>query len=287
MLKRSTIQLLRIHFSFFLMPVYFFALSGVIKPDWGRVVLIFFILHVLVYPASNAYNSFMDRDEESIGGIKTPMQPTIELFYVSVVLDGIAIATSLFINGFFALGIMLYILASRAYSYRGIRLKKYPFLGYLTVIIFQGAVTYWLVYTGSDAQQTLHVPVSGMLASSLLIGGLYPLTQVYQHEADKKDGVVSISSWLGYRGTFIFTGIVIFLAFIVLAYYFLSELELKQLVLFQIFMIPVLVYFFLWAARVWKNKSAADFASTMKLNILASSCTNMAFLTLLIWRTFE
>jgi 1,4-dihydroxy-2-naphthoate octaprenyltransferase len=188
MLQRSTVQLLRFHFSFFLMPVYLFALSQVPSPNWGKALLIFVILHFLVYPSSNGYNSFMDRDEESIGGLANPLQPTRQLFITSIVLDIVAVVAGIFISPYFTAGIVLYILASRLYSYRGIRLKKLPVVGYLTVIIFQGAVTFWLVYHGTHASQTLHVPVSGMLASSLLIGGFYPLTQVYQHEADKKDG---------------------------------------------------------------------------------------------------
>jgi len=138
-------------------------------------------------------------------------------------MDVVAVILSFFISIYFGLGIIFYILASRAYSYRGIRLKKYPFAGYLTVVIFQGAVTFWLVYHGSHEPQTLNVPITGMLASSLLIGGFYPLTQVYQHEADAKDGVKSISSWLGYRGTFLFTAIIYAIAFIVLAFHFLSN----------------------------------------------------------------
>ena len=287
MLQRSTIQLLRLHFSFFLMPVYLFAISQIQKPNWVRAMLIFFILHFLVYPSSNGYNSYMDKDLDSIGGLKHPMQPTRQLFVVSIIMDAIAFLLSFAISAFFALGILLYILASRAYSYRGIRLKRYPFIGYLTVCVFQGAVTFWLVYHGSHPLKTLLVPVTGMLASSLLIGGFYPLTQVYQHEADGKDGVTTISSFLGYKGTFKFTGLIYFSAFIVLAYHFISSLEAKQFLVLQIFMLPVFVYFFIWAAQVWKKTAAADFRNTMRMNILASCCTNAGFLTLIIWRLFE
>ena len=216
-MQRSTIQLLRFHFSFFLLPVYLFALSRVVYTNWWRALLIFGILHLLVYPASNGYNSYMDRDETSIGGIKNPLQPTRELYRVTVIMDIASVIISFLISNWFALGILLYILASRAYSYRGIRLKQYPFAGYCTVVIFQGAVTFWLVYHGAHEPVTFDVPVTGMLASSLLIGGFYPLTQVYQHAADANDDVTSISSWLGYRGTFIFTAVVYFIAFIVLA----------------------------------------------------------------------
>ncbi len=283
-MQKSTIQLLRFHFSFFLLPVYLFALGRVVNTNWWHAIIIFFILHLLVYPASNGYNSYMDRDETSIGGIEKPMAPTLELYIVTLVMDIAAVATSFIVSWQFALGILLYILASRAYSYRGIRLKKYPFAGYLVVIIFQGAVTYWLVYHGCHQPVTTEVPFSGMLASSLLIGGFYPLTQIYQHEADAKDGVKTISSRLGYRGTFIFTGIVYSLAMLVLAYHFFSELDANKFYVLATCMLPVLVYFFIWARKVWRDVSAASFSNTMRMNLLASVCTNTGFLILLIWK---
>src|SRR5437762_14344009 len=116
------------------MPVYWFALSQVNNINWSDAILIFIILHLLVYPASNGYNCYMDRDTGSIGGLKNPLQPTKQLFYVTVVMDALAVALSFYITWLFAVGIFLYILASRAYSYRGIRLKKYAITGYLTVI---------------------------------------------------------------------------------------------------------------------------------------------------------
>jgi len=283
-MQKSTIQLLRLHFSFFLLPVYLFALSRVVYTNWWRALLIFVILHLLVYPASNGYNSYMDRDETSIGGIKKPMAPTLELYIITLLMDALAVGLSCIISTWFALGILLYILASRAYSYRGIRLKKYPVTGYLTVVIFQGAVTFWLVYYGCHEPVTFEVPVSGMLASSLLIGGFYPLTQVYQHVADAKDGVKSISSRLGYRGTFIFTAIVYSLAFIVLAYHFFSASDQDKFFVLATCMLPILVYFFIWARKVWKDTAAVSFSNTMRMNIIASVCTNLGFLILVIWK---
>ncbi len=282
MIKSSTIQLLRFHFSFFLMPVYWFALSQTDTINKLRATLIFIILHLLVYPASNGYNSYMDRDTESVGGIKNPMQPTRQLFYVTLMLDAIAVALSSLISTPFVLGIIAYILASRAYSYRGIRLKKYPVIGYLTVIIFQGAVTFFLVMHGSSNDKTLAVPAFAMIAASLLIGGFYPLTQIYQHHQDKADGVTTLSLLLGYKATFIFTGIVYFFAVTTLAYQLISTLQQTGFFIIQIFFIPVLVYFFWWFRQVSLKHTAANFVNTMRMTVLASVCTNAAFITLFI-----
>jgi 1,4-dihydroxy-2-naphthoate polyprenyltransferase len=281
-LKKSTIQLLRFKFSFFLLPVYCFGLSQTATIHWGRALAVFLILHVLVYPASNGYNSYMDRDTGSIGGIQNPMPPTRQLFYASLLLDVLAIGASIFISLFLSFAIVVYILASRAYSYRGIRLKKYPVIGYLTVFIFQGAWVYALVKQSCGAAMVWHADYLGMIAASAMMGSFYPLTQIYQHQQDEADGVTTLSMLLGYRGTFIFTGLVFTLAMILLAFLLVQQQKIYLLALLQIFFLPVAVYFFWWFAQVIKNTAAANFKHTMRMNILASVCTNAAFITLLI-----
>lgn len=282
----STLQLLRLPFSFFLMPVYWFALSQVVDRDWGRAILIFFILHGLVYPASNGYNSYMDRDTTPIGGVAHPMQPTRRLFWVTLGMDLTALLLGALISPYFAAGLACYILASRAYSYRGIRLKKYPVIGWLTVIICQGALIFFLVYYGSHrvsaGAESLQAPPEAMVACSLLLGGFYPLTQIYQHEADRQDGVRTLSMVLGYRGTFIFTGILYPVAFLVLFYYFFSSLQFREFFVLATCMLPVIVYFFIWAVKVWRDPAQANYTNTMRMNLLASTCTNAGFIAVLI-----
>lgn len=284
MLQRSTIQLLRFPFSFFLLPVYLFALGLVPVINSKDAWLVFIILHLLVYPASNGYNSYMDKDESSIGGLANPMQPTRQLFYITVLMDIIAIALSIIVSNLFAIGITAYILASRAYSYRGIRLKQYPVIGYLTVVLFQGCATFFLVYHGCSMDKTTAVPLAGILAAGLLIGAFYPITQVYQHEADKKDDVTTISRLLGYRGTFIFTAILYLAAMLTLSWLFFQREQPMKLLVIATVMLPALVYFFIWAKEVWNNISVADFTHTMRMNLLASLCSNLAFLIILTGR---
>ena len=66
----NTIKLLRIPFSFFLMPLFLFALSQAETILPSKAIVSFFLIHFLIYPASNGYNSYIDRDEESIGGLE-------------------------------------------------------------------------------------------------------------------------------------------------------------------------------------------------------------------------
>jgi 1,4-dihydroxy-2-naphthoate octaprenyltransferase len=287
MLSRNTIKLLRIPFSIFLSPLYFFALSQVPDIKWEKAILIFIILHFLIYPASNGYNSFMDRDTESIGGLEKPPPPSRELYHLTIVLDLLAIGLSFLVSPFFAAMIPLYIGASKAYSYRRIRLKKYPVIGYLTVIIFQGALTFWLVYFGAGGLAPSSTPWQGMLICALLIGGFYPLTQIYQHKQDLEDGVETISYKLGYKGTFVFCAIVYFFAWLTMAQFFINSHQVVKFWVVSIFFVPVIVYFIWWFGKVIKDTKAASFKNTMVMNWIASACTNTAFIILLIWKGFE
>ena len=287
MLHRSTIQLLRFHFSLFLLPVFLFAICQLDRINWRDAAIVFFILHGLVYPASNGYNSYMDRDETSIGGLAKPLQPTKQLFYVTVAMDIFSVGLSIFISFYFAGGILLYILASRAYSFRGIRLKKFPVTGYLIVVIFQGALTFFLSYHGSSHDKTLHVPLWPMIAATFLIGGYYPLTQVYQHEDDLKDNVKTISYKLGKKGTFIFCGIVFALATAAMFFTFDEQKQLKFFFIFAICMLPMILFFLRSMLQVWNDESKADFKNSLRMNLLASCCTTICFLILIILKGFE
>lgn len=284
MFQKSTIQLLRFPFSYFLMPIYWFALSFVDHVDIVKAAVIFFILHVLVYPSSNGYNSYMDRDENSIGGIEKPLQPTRQLFMASIVMDVLGVALSFIISPLFVICIILYILFSRLYSFRGIRLKQYPFTGYLTVVLVQGSLTFFMVYYGAGT--SLPIIWLPMITAAFLIGGFYPITQVYQHDDDKKDGVITISLWLGKKGTFIFCAGMYSVAMSLLWFYYQSIQWYKPFIILIIFFSPVIVYFGHWFLQVLKDESVADFKHTMKMNWLASTCTNLAFITILLFKHF-
>lgn len=284
MFEKNTLKLMRIPFSYFLMPVFFFALSQATQINWTHAILCFFILHLFIYPASNGYNSYMDQDETSIGGLKNPPKPTKNLFYTSLLFDGLGIGLSTFVSIYFFISVIAYLLASRAYSFKGIRLKKFPILGFLTVVFFQGGFTFWMVYNAINIVP-LSFTMSGVsvvLACSFLIAGVYPLTQIYQHEADIKNGDKTLSYLLGYRGTFIFTAAMFICANILLYFFFNSAGKLNQFILFQAFLFPVIIYFVTWFFRVIKNTLAASFENTMRMNLIASSLLNLCFITLLI-----
>src|SRR5688572_20584193 len=283
---KNALKLMRIPFSVFLMPVFWFALSASPVFDWQKATAVFLILHLLVYPASNGYNSYFDRDEGSIGGLKHPPKVTRSLFYLVVVFDFLAVLLSLLISVPFAVCVLVYLFVSKAYSYDKIRLKKYPYLSTFTVVFFQGAFTFLMVQIGSDVSPVTYFNSQNLtlaLISSLFLCGSYPLTQVYQHTEDKKRGDETLSLKLGLKGTFIFSAISLSIAaaLLIAEYYFTGHFN--NIFIFLICTGPVVLFFTYWQLQIRKIPAAVNFENTMRMNQISSLCMTMAFLLMLIW----
>ncbi len=285
-MTKSTWLHLRIPFSFFLLPVYLFALCVAPEINWDGAVSIFLILHFLLYPASNGYNSYFDKDTDSIGGLRNPPPVTKELYYVSLGFDGLAILWGYSIHWKIALMLFIYGLVSKAYSHPAIRLKKYPILGWLIAGVFQGGFTFLMV---SQAVQIEFAPLtwlpeelSGAVLATVLLWGSFPMTQVYQHDEDHRRGDMTISRKLGIRGTFAFSSGVFLLAIGGFLYYFVTFDSVVIAWMFQIAMIPLMGYFFWWFARIWKYPELADYNHTMQLNIISAFSLNLFFTVWLV-----
>jgi len=284
MIKKSTLLHLRIPFSIFLMPFFCFAASQAKEPNVLNLILSFLIIHLFYNPASNGFNSYYDKDEESIGGLKNPPPVNKELLYTSLVFDFIGLALGIYIGWQFTLLLFGIGLMSKAYSHPAIRLKKYPIIGLLTVAVFQGAYTYLMSFLAIDGLEFSELLTEKNLYAaglcSLLLLGSYPMTQVYQHGEDGRRGDHTISRMLGIKGTFYWTMSIFTLGtagfFAYFNYYYNFEIAL----LFPLFMGPTLVYFLAWLGRVLKDESAANYSSTMNLNKISSLCF-IAFFTLL------
>ena len=277
---------LRLPFSFFLMPVFLFALSQANTINWQTTILAFVILHLLIFPSSNGYNSYQDRDETSIGGLKHPPKVSENLFYATLLMDVVGILSALIISVYFSLFVLIFVFMSRAYSYRNVRLKKYPVIGFLTVFVFQGAFVYLMASSAItdfsiDTFFTLNNIIC-MSVASFFIGSIYPLTQIYQHDADKKDGVISMSYKLGYTGTFVFSAILFSIATTFLFYYFNLKHQQTALVFFLFIMLPVIAQLSIWFNKVRKDTANANFENTMTMNLLTSTCMNLYFLLLIL-----
>jgi 1,4-dihydroxy-2-naphthoate octaprenyltransferase len=241
------------------------------------------IVHLFLYPASNGFNSYFDKDEKSIGGIKNPPPVNISLYYLALLFDGLAIVLGvLIINLTFGIMLFVYGLASKAYSHPSVRLKKYPWGGWLITGFFQGffmILTFYIGINNFDLETTLFakVLIAGVLAS-LMLWGNYPMTQIYQHEEDSKRGDITLSLTLGVPGTFHFTMAAFGIATLGFLRFFIQYYGGNYSVQFLTFLSPVVLYFLYWYFRVRKDWSRANYTHTMRLNFISALCLNAFFI---------
>ena len=279
---------LRIPFSYFLLPVFLFSLA--IAPNVSEDALLwtFLIVHIFLYPASNGYNSYFDKDEKSIGGLKNPPPVKKGLYYLALLFDAIAIVLGLIkISITFAVMLLIYGLVSKAYSHPGIRLKKYPITGWLVAGLFQGLFTFVMCYLGITKYELGNIWKASVLIPgalcSLMLWANYPMTQVYQHEEDGKRGDETFSRMLGIKGTFYFVGGVFALVTIGFVLYFNTYFSMRYALGFLIALFPVLIYFSYWFLKVIRDESKADYTHTMWLNFISSTSLNLYFIYIFLF----
>ncbi|QYH40290.1 UbiA family prenyltransferase [Algoriphagus sp. NBT04N3] len=282
MITRSSLKHLRIPFSLFLLPVYFFALALTPNLNGERMLWVFLSLHLFLYPSSNGYNSYYDKDEESIGGIKNPPKVTPDLYWLSLVFFAIALILAFKISFAFSSMLLVYGLVSMAYSHPSIRLKKYPWLSWLIAGLFQGYFTFAMAYAGlSDFGWNIflkpHVMIPGLL-TSLMLWGNYPLTQVYQHREDARRGDMTLSRYLGIKGTFGFSALIFALTGAGFVWFFLDRNQEYYFWVYLGAMAPIILYFLLWFNFVRINpEKYANYSWTMGMNSVSALILNAFF----------
>jgi 1,4-dihydroxy-2-naphthoate octaprenyltransferase len=283
MLSRSAWLHLRIPFSFFLLPVYLLTVGVSPNLNPQRLLWSFIIIHLFLYPASNGFNSYFDKDKGSIGGLKNPPPVNKGLYYLALLFDGVAIILALWkINLAFASMLLVYGIASKAYSHPNIRIKKYPVGGWLFTGFFQGFFTVWMCHVGINQfdwfdSLTWKTSAVGVLASLMLMGN-YPMTQIYQHDEDASRGDYTLSLKLGIIGTFFFTALWFGLAVAGFAGFFYVFYSTAYIYYFLLAMLPVVLYFGWWFLRVYKNRSNANYTYTMWLNLISAVSLNTFFI---------
>jgi 4-hydroxybenzoate polyprenyltransferase len=145
-----------------------------------------------------AINSAFDRDEGDIAYLRRPPPPPRGLFAFGLAVMAAGQAGALVLGTSFALAYAFCFLLSVLYSVPPARLKAVAGVDLLINVIGFGAMTPlagWLA-TGLPLRPPGTV---AMLAFAPLFGALYPLTQLYQLDEDRRRGDRTLAVALGFR----------------------------------------------------------------------------------------
>jgi 4-hydroxybenzoate polyprenyltransferase len=286
MITKSSLRHVRLPFSYLLLPIYLLALLSVDKIYAVKAWLVFVVLHFLLYPASNGFNSYCDRDKESIGTLKRPPEVTPDLLWLSLALDAAALVLALWAGWVVFWGCFVYGLASKAYSWNKIRIKKYPVTGWLFTGIGQGTLTFLLITLSISS-----VSFQGLLgfrlwfpavAAGVFVLGFYPLTQIYQHHEDSQRGDRTISLVLGIRRTFMLAAVLMAFSVLLFFSYFGRFYGSRIAFVFAVTVFPAAVYLMRWYFTAMKDPSKADYDHAMRMSFVASSGINIFSLVTLL-----
>jgi 1,4-dihydroxy-2-naphthoate octaprenyltransferase len=190
---------LRLHFQVLLAPIFLWGFLLADGAPTGQFAIAFVALHLFLYGGTTAFNSYYDRDQGPVGGLEHPPPVTQQLLPFSLIMQGIGFLLACFVNLPFAIIYILTFVVATAYSHPRTRLKRRPLLSLLVVGVGQGgviALAGWVTARPNLGELTPLAGV-GILAATLMIAGIYPVTQIYQIEEDLARGDVTFAAWVG------------------------------------------------------------------------------------------
>lgn len=200
---------LRLHYQLvFLSPLFVwgFVLGGAVPS--ARALLGFLAFHVFLYGGLTAFNSYYDRDEGPVGGLRMPPPVSEALFPFSLGVQGVGLVVASFVGWAFTALYLVVMALSVAYSHTRFRWKARPVAALFVVAFGQGAIGFaagWLC--GRTPPRELFSSLDGVLGLSgatLVTVGFYPLTQLYQTAEDRARGDRTFAVVYGPRVSFVF-----------------------------------------------------------------------------------
>jgi 1,4-dihydroxy-2-naphthoate octaprenyltransferase len=196
---------LRLPFQFLLSPIFLwgYLLAG---GTLNAVLLVAYAsFHIFLYAGGTALNSYYDRDEGPVGGLAHPPPPPKYLLEFSLVWQLLGFLLALGVNLSVAAIYFVMFWMSVAYSHPRVRFKGHPFRALATIMLGQGILPFyagWATARGGIAGGGAPDVLVAAFAATLIIGGMYPLTQIYQLEEDAKRGDMTSARFLGVANSF-------------------------------------------------------------------------------------
>ena len=192
---------LRLPFQLTLAPFMLWGAALAHTPLGWRFALAFVVLQVCFYGGTTAFNSHYDKDEGPVGGLEAPPPPGPWLLPGSLALQAIGLALAALVDLRFFAACLLYAVLGVMYSHPSTRLKARPFGSWAVVMFGQGALGSLAGVVATGTAQVTAEAAWGLAGAALLVGAIYPLTQIFQVEEDAARGDHTAAMVLGRRGT--------------------------------------------------------------------------------------
>jgi 4-hydroxybenzoate polyprenyltransferase len=147
----------------------------------------FLVIHLLLFGGATVYNSYWDRDEGPIGGLRNPPPLAPWTRPVSLALQFGGLLLSLPMGAVYVLFYLASMLLFWLYSHPVHRWKGHPLLSLVAIGVSTGtnSLVFGYLAAGSGWNPMVLVPAAGV---ALIMLSLYPVSQIYQRREDEARG---------------------------------------------------------------------------------------------------
>ncbi len=156
--------------------------------DWVDFLVHFLIVHLLLFGGATAYNTYWDKDDGPVGGLKRvpPMREWTRP--VSLLIQVPGLIAGWWIGWHYVIVYAIAMLMFWFYSSPWFRWKGHPLLSLVAIGISTGWAGFWLGALSAGGT-IYHLPSwIGSVGVMLIILSMYPLSQIYQVQEDEQRG---------------------------------------------------------------------------------------------------
>ena len=171
--------------------------------SWSQFGFQFLNVHLLLFGGATAYNSWWDKDEGAVGGLRHPPPMNRWMWTASLVIQFVGLGLASLSGPWFALIYVTSMIFFWLYSTPHARWKGKPVHSLVAIGVSTGTNSFLLGYLAAGSR---FEPVA-LLASigvGLVILSLYPTSQVYQVEEDRRRGDQTFAVYFGRDAVFTF-----------------------------------------------------------------------------------
>ncbi len=274
---------LRLHYQFFILSGGYLLSSLFVEHlIWDQFWWQFINVHVLLFGGATAYNSYWDKDEGPIGGLKSPPKMERWMWFLSLSMQvggliwAFSISTSYVI--IYAVSLMLFWLYSTPLA----RWKGKPWLSILAIGISTGTNSFLMGYiAGSGLSLSFNEGIIAFGVACIILS-LYPVSQLFQFEEDRNRGDITFAIKYGLKGVRRLY-VLLFPMGVLLISWLLYLKENWMGMLFFFASVPAFIYI---SIILWRLEGKEhEYAKVMRIKFLASLSFVLFILSMLLYKS--
>ncbi|MEK6888076.1 MAG: UbiA family prenyltransferase [Candidatus Aenigmatarchaeota archaeon] len=232
----------------------------VAQVNFQFIVIVALASQLLLWAGVTLFNSYYDKDDKPVAGLKNPPKITNSILYGSLFFKIVSLILALFVNKIFLFITVFIIFLSVLYSHKKFRFKSNGFIALLFNFI-AGFITFLSSSSIKGSGLLDKNIIFGSISAGLFLVSIYLMMQIHQTKDDKNRGDVSYIMMFG-RKRALLTSVIIILfsgAFGLFSLY-LSSLFMHIIIL-GIYMTVGIILLIKWLY----NKKEDDFNMMTKI----------------------